>query len=472
MRILLVDPPRANIKNVRTSRVKEPDIGLGYLSSNSKKSGYETAVIDAFAESLSFPELEKRIAAFRPQVVGMPVFTFKFREAAAIAGIVKGINPEIKVVVGGAHATALPKRTLEECRDFDFAVIGEGEETMRELAREIGRGSEEYSGVRGLAWRDGDTVVRNAGRAVIRNLDALEFPDWGAFPLETYFPLYSTSRKFLELPLSGARGCRGRCSFCFRLTRGYIRARSTESIISEIERDISDFGAGSIIFMDEAFTADQERTAELCEGMIRARIPERIHWLCETRVDTVEPDMLRSMKAAGCAHVSYGIESGDQKVLDLNRKGTTVERGREVISWAKQAGLQVDVYYIYGLPHDTLETMKKTLSFSLSVDSDFANYFLFVPYPGTVGMKLAREGRANLRLITEDWTKYGIQIGGAVELRDVKREKLELFQLLSYMLFYLRPRKWKSLLKIVSFKALPVYLAHVLLGMLGMKKPR
>jgi radical SAM superfamily enzyme YgiQ (UPF0313 family) len=240
-------------------------------------------------------------------------------------------------------------------------------------------------------------------------------------------------------------------------------------VIREIERDIERFGAGSIIFMDEAFTAEPERTHELCGELIKAGMSKRIHWLCETRVDRVDPELLRHMKEAGCGHVSFGIESGSQEILDKNRKRTTVEQGYDAARWAKEAGLPVDAYYVLGLPYETRETLRQTRRFALRAKSDFANFFIMVPYPGTLAMKLAREGRANLRLLSEDWSKYGIQIGGAVELKDISRSRLELFQLESYLRFYLRPGKWKNLLQMVNIKAMPIYLFHVISGILAGK---
>jgi len=457
------------MKNVRPSRVKEPDLGIGYISAYLKSKGYETGVIDAFALGSGFGEIEERIKVFKPDCLGMPLFTFKVREAAEIARRAREWNPEIKVFVGGAHATALPVRTLEETPFFDFAVIGEGEFTTFELLEALAAGRGEFGGIKGLCWRDGEAPRRNPPRAFIRDLDALPFPDWGAFPLDKYFPLYAKTREFLELPVSSARGCAGRCSFCFRLTRGYIRSRSEDSVVAEIERDAGEFSARSVIFMDEAFTAEPERTRRLCEAMIRAGLHERVHWLCETRVDRADPGLLALLRRAGCSHVSFGVESGNQEILDRNRKGTTLEQAAQAVRDAKRAGLQVDTYYIFGLPWENRKTMGDTRRFSLRLDPDFANYFILVPYPGTLALKLARQGRANLKLLTEDWSRYGIQIGSAMELRDVTRAELERFQFVSYLVFYLRPRKWKSLFRIVSFRALPVYLLNILSG-LGTKK--
>lgn len=470
MKLLFIDPPRIVKKNVRTSRVKEPDLGIGYLAATAKKAGHEVAVIDAFAEAIGLDEICRRTAEFDPQVIGMPLFTFKVKEAAEIAALTKKRNSDIKVITGGAHATAIPVRTLEEFPEFDFAVSGEGEEPLLEILEKIKTGADDFSDVKGLSWRRDGKVIKNVPRPAIRDLNALPFPDWSLFPLELYFPLYTVTREFLELPISSARGCNGRCAFCFRLTRGYIRSRSAENVADEIERDFSDFGAKSVIFMDESFTAEPERTRELCAAIIRRGIHRNVHWLCETRADKVDESLLTMMKEAGCSHVSFGIESGSQRVLDANRKGITLEQAEAAIKTAKRVGLQVDAYFIFGLPYDDMESMKKTRMFPIRTDPDFANFFILVPYPGTLAMKLAEEGKANLKLLSRDWSDYGIQIGAAMELQDTPRSKLEMFQFVSYLYFYLRPRKLKSLFRIVSFKAAPVYLLNLFKGMIFKKQ--
>jgi anaerobic magnesium-protoporphyrin IX monomethyl ester cyclase len=411
----------------------------------------------------------RRIADFKPHILGMPLFTFKFPEASEIARAAKELDPGIRVIVGGAHATALPARALEQCAAFDAAIMGEGEDTVLELMRAFESGASDFENIKGITWRRGAAIVKNPPRPSIKDLDALAFPDWSAFPLDRYFPLYAATRKFLELPVSTARGCKGRCAFCFRLTRGYIRARSPENVIAELQRDVDAFDARSIIFMDEAFTAEPERTHTLCDHIIQAGLHEKIHWLCETRVDKVSAELLHQMKTAGCAHVSFGIESGDQEVLDKNMKGTTLQQARDAIRMTKRTGIQVDAYFIFGLPYDTRASMERTQSFALNADPDFANFFIMVPYPGTLAMKLAKQGKANLKLLTEDWSQYGIQIGGALELNDTPRSELERLQFTSYLKFYLRPRKLKSLLRIVSFKAVPVYLLNLLRGLLKIK---
>jgi len=468
MKILFIDPPRLLLRNVRTSRVKEPDIGLAYLSSSLKKHGHQVETIDAFAESLNFDEIDQRIRKFDPDVIGLTTFTFKIFEAGEIAKRAKKWKPGVHIITGGAHASAIPVNMLEEFSSFDIAVIGEGEETTCELADKLAAGRS-LEDVKGIAWRNANGITRNPGRPAISNLDSLPFPDWGAFKLELYFPIYSASRTFLELPISTARGCTGRCSFCFRLTKGFIRARSAGNVVAEIENDIGEFNAKSLIMMDETFTAEPERTHRLCDAMIAARIPGRLHWLAQTRCDKADLELFRHMKEAGCIHISFGVESGCQETLDKNGKMITTEQARNAIILGKKAGLQVDSYYILGLPYETRESLLCTRRFALKSKADFANFFVMVPYPGTLAMKLAREGKANMRLLTEDWSLYGIQIGKAAELTNIPRSEIERFQFITYLMFYLRPSKWKNLIRMVSFKAVPIYLYYIIKGIFRKK---
>jgi anaerobic magnesium-protoporphyrin IX monomethyl ester cyclase len=463
MRVLFIDPIRLEAGKPRASRVSVPDIGLAYLSACLKRAGHEAAVIDSSVEKLSLEELFKRAVAFSPDVVGMPLFTYKVPGAMKIARRVKEIVPGVIIVVGGAHVTALPKRTMRDCAEFDFAVLGEGEETLLELVGAIDNNAAGLQEIKGLIQRDGDEIVRSANRGVIKNLDALPFPAWELFPIDKYHPMYS-NRKFLELPVSSSRGCTGRCSFCFRLSRGFTRGRLPSNVIDELIYDIEKFGAESVMFVDEAFTSDKERAHRLCDLMVEAGIPGKLRWICQTRINMLDRDILRCMKEAGCTHISCGMESGSQEILDKNRKGINLESAREAIVWAKEAGLEVDTNYILGLPYETNKAMSETRTFSLTTRADYASYFIFVPYPGTTAMKLARDGKANLKLISEDWSKYEIQTGGVVELDGISRKKLERFQILCYLSFYLRPSKWGKLVKMIGLKTIPSTMLRLISG--------
>jgi len=257
---------------------------------------------------------------------------------------------------------------------------------------------------------------------------------------------------------------------CARVTGGNIRFRSVDSIFEEIEKDVNQHRAQSLVFMDETFTADPDRIATVCDRLIHEGYPERVFWLCETRVNRVSRDLLKKMARAGCRHLSFGLESGNQGILDKLEKGITLGEARDAVRWAKEAGIVVDNFFIIGLPYENSRTIRDTIRFALSLPSDFANFFIMVPYPGTRAMRMAQQGLGGLKLLTTDWRQYGIQMGKALELESVSRSRLELYQFFAYLLFYFRPRNIRNMFKIVNPKMVPVYLWNILRGMLRTRK--
>jgi len=465
MKIFFIDPPRFHTRTVRVSRMKYPDIGLGYLASYMERNRHEIRLLDGIAESFTLANIRTQIEEFNPDVIGFALFTHKVFDAEEIARQAKEINPKVRIVAGGAHATALPRRTLLEFSHIDFVVSGEGELTLNELISAFEQEKNgDFSNIKGLTWKSADGIVRNPNREIIKDLDALPFPEWSVFPLNRYRTMYSANRQSLELPVIASRGCRGRCWFCFRLTGGRVRRRTPRNVLEEIQRNIREYNAKQIIFFDTAFTSDQDFTKALCREFQEARLPDVVTWVCETRVDTVDPYILKLLKQSGCTHISYGVESGSQKVLDSNNKKTTVKQACEAVRWAKEAGLQVDVNFILGLPYETRETLKQTRSLALQMDSDFASFFTFTPYPGTVAMKLAREGKAGLKLLSSDWSLYEIHSGRAAELHNFSIRELERFQFVTYLMYYLRPKKWGNLLKMIGLKSLPGLALRILAG--------
>jgi radical SAM superfamily enzyme YgiQ (UPF0313 family) len=268
----------------------------------------------------------------------------------------------------------------------------------------------------------------------------------------------------LELPVNTGRGCVGRCKFCARVTGGVMRRRSVDNIISEVRHNVERYGCGAIVFMDESFAQDRELARAVSRGMIAAGLHQKLYWLCQTRVDSVDHDTLSLMAEAGCRYIAFGVESGNPEILAQAGKRITKDRVRQAVREAHNVGIQVDNFFILGLPGDTEATIHETIRFALELDSDFVNFFLLVPYPGTEVYEMARRGDNGLNLLTKDWDMYGIQMGRALELATVPRARLELLQFEAYLRFYLRPRRLRSLMRMVKPKVLPVYLWHLIAG--------
>ena len=279
--------------------------------------------------------------------------------------------------------------------------------------------------------------------------------------MHRYLAFYTRDHSLRELPISTARGCPFHCMFCSKVMGETLVLRSVDNVIAEIVHGHEQFGATQFVMTDESFTFRLRRVEEFCDKFIASGLNKKINWIVHSRVD-ITRDVLFRMREANCTHITYGLESGNQAVLDKNVKKITLEQSMKAVRWAREAGLVTDGNFILGLPYDDRNSIRDTIRFALRCNPHYVSFFLFVPYPGTQSMALAKVGEANLKLLSTDWRDYGKQVGGAVELQTVPRKKLEFMQFLGYLRFYLRPSKARPLFQKIDFRTLLEYFKNIL----------
>ena len=413
-RVMVVIPPTRIHRN-RDIGFKEllPHIGVAYVSAAFENAGCDVRVVDSVAENLTLDHLMARLREFRPQILGLTASTYQIHESAAVAAAARRADPDAHILLGGYHVSALPRRTLEEFPDFDTAVYGEAEATVAEFIRRWTVG-EDIRTVDGTAARMPHGIALNPPRTAPQDLDALPFPAFHLMPLDKYRGFYSM-RAARERPLTvcTARGCPYHCIFCFKSTGSKYRMRSVDNVMQEMDRIMDRFHPTQIVFTDEIFTFDKKRTLEFCERMIDSGYHERLHWICQDRVDLADAATLRAMKRAGCTTVSYGIESGSQDIIKSIRKNFKLKQAYEAIRLTREAGIWADTNFIIGHPGETPETVRQTIDFAISLDPDSTSFAILCPFPGTEVARMAAAGQGGLRLLSEDWTTYGKQVGEA-----------------------------------------------------------
>ena len=378
MRIALVSPKWNEMVN------SYPPLGLGYLAAVMEAEGHEVAIFDLGLEPQTPLEEEvQRIAAFGPELVGMTAMTNNYHSAEATVALLKE-RLGCTVVMGGPHATLFRERVAAD-PNVDYVVFGEGEETLRELVRAlVAEGPKPSEGrlaqIQGLCFKSVEGVVCNPARPLIRDLDSLPFPARHLFALSRY-PLYAPNGERMVTLLS-SRGCPYNCSYCFKgiVGRTY-RQRSPENILAEIRSLMERYGYRYFYFIDDLFTIDRRRLSALAEQMIAEGLD--IRWQCLARVDRVTPELLKLMYRAGCREVHYGIESGNQAILERIGKEITLEQVRRAVAWTAEAGILAKGYFMLGLPGDTEETMAETIRFACELELDQAMFSLTTPFPGT-----------------------------------------------------------------------------------------
>jgi anaerobic magnesium-protoporphyrin IX monomethyl ester cyclase len=453
MKILLLLPPKLNeMKRDVGALMISPHIGVAYIAAYLRSAGHAVSIADAVAECLNPHDIGNILSKTKPDIVGLSAMTDRIHDAAAIAELVKKNNPKIKTVVGGSHPSALPKETLAEFDSFDYAVFGEGEETFAEFVKALENNCD-TSHIPGLAFRNGSKPEKGPARPRIENLDTLPTPAFDLFKLDRYLAFYTRSASVRELPVSTARGCPFECAFCSKVMGERVVYRSVKNVVDEISYHHERFGAIQFVMTDESFTLSLNRTSVFCDLFMERGLHKYINWIVHSRIE-VTREILMKMRKANCTHITYGLEAGNQEILDKNAKKITLEKSMNAVKWAREAGMVTDGNFILGLPYENAGTIKDTIRFAVRCNPDYASFFLFVPYPGTRAMQLAKAGEANLKLLSTDWRNYGKQVGGAVELKDVPRKRLEFLQFAAYLRFYLRPGKVRPVFNKIDFKTI------------------
>jgi len=419
-----------------------PAIGIAYVGNYlEQKTGITPALIDARLSRLSVDETIDEIVALRPKVIGISAMTSMIITADKVIRGVKERLPGVKVVLGGFHATFLPERTIEEFPSFDYLAVGESELSFAELVQRILRG-EDCHGIPGIWFNDGAKIVSSGRGHTPPTLDELGEPGWHLYD-SAIMAEYVKS-----LPVMSQRGCPFSCTFCSRPYGQLVRKRTPALVIDEIRRNVERFGVGKIHFYDETFTVDKRHTAAICEGLIGEGLPSRLGFTSMVHANTIDLDLAKLMKRAGCVYVGYGVESGDDDIIKQMKKGVTKERVIRARKILREAGITTMGYFMVGHPNETRKSVLRTIKFMVQLNPDVAAIGIVVPYPGTETWELARKGEGGYINMSLNWADYNKQLGNAVELRNISRREIEFYQLCGYVFLYLFNFRFRDLFKI------------------------
>lgn len=381
-KVLLIFPPynlTEEFSGLAEVGNMQPPLGIGYVGAVLEKAGFEVKIFDAPPLGWNIDKIVAESKNFDPDFFGIFSSTVSFNRAVKLAKALKK-SRNVPVVIGGPHVTALPEEVMKfNC--FDIGVIGEGEQTMVELIKAL-MDKKDLKQVKGIIFRR-IKLIRTLPRPYVDDLDSLPFPARHLMPpLSAYHPTPATYKKFPVGTMITSRGCPYRCSFCFRGVFGNKwRFRSPENVVKEMEVLISKFGAAEIRIWDDTFNADPQRVKEICRLIIKRGL--KFPWTCLGRVNMIDQEMLGLMKKAGCWQISFGIESGNDKVLESINKGTTKKMIQKAVEETCQAGIQSLGFFILGLPGETEKTMRETIDFAKELPLSAANFSIATPYPGT-----------------------------------------------------------------------------------------
>ena len=463
IRTLLINPPYSleerygrNIKQF--GAVTEP-LGLAYLAAALEGSGREVAIHDAPALGCDLGMTVEKITTEKWDLVGVTLLTPMFDSVRRLLREIRRQAPHVLIVVGGAHASALPERTLAEIPEIDFLCIGEGEETIGELVAAL-EGVTSLSEISGLAFRHHGEIIRNRGRGFLKDIDGLPKPARHLLPMKSYQLTASRTKGSTFCPtIIAARGCPFDCQYCSHPAGRTFRHHSVERIIDELKELKDVYQATQVNLEADTLTLKRIFIKDLCRRLIEEEL--HVQWTCESRVDTVDAEILSLMKQAGCWQISYGVEAGVQRLLDSIQKGVTLEKIRETFLATKRAGITIRGFFMLGLPTETYAEAMETIRFAMNLDPLWAQFTITIPYPGT---PMFNELVAQGKLRHEDWSHYNTWGGWAdrrlpyVPAGRTEKEVKEM-QKKALRMFYLRPKMiWRFLRTISSLRDVSKYM--------------
>jgi anaerobic magnesium-protoporphyrin IX monomethyl ester cyclase len=409
MKILLINPPQTFYPGSELPAGNLP-LGLMYIAAVLQKANYKVELLDAFflggdfeqtgetlTVGLSNQQIADEIRNRKPEIVGVAgPFTCQIGNAVETSKVVKEVDPNIQVVMGGPHVTLVSKEFLEENRTVDIAVAGEGEYAMLEIAEHF-EGKRTLSQIKGIAYRRNGEVIVNPRRPFMDNLDELPYPAYDLVDMEQYLnPKKIGYRSFQNRAISmiTSRGCPFNCCFCavhLHMGQGF-RAHSAEYVLNHIQYVVDKYRVKNIFFEDDNLTLDLKRFEAICDGIIKRNI--KIGWETPNgvRADCLNLELLRKMKRSGANSIFVGIESGDQQILDkVICKSLDLNRVVEFAKNSQKIGLKTGAFYIIGFPGETKENMQRTVDFALELKRKYdVGMHLFAATP-SYGTRLYEE---------------------------------------------------------------------------------
>ena len=397
MKLLLIDPPFKSFAGIFSLYFP---LGLTYVAGAAIKAGYECKILDMdaaetkdgsldftkeyesynnYVKALNDPEhptwnlMKKLVTEQKPDIIGITALTTKFGSVIQTAKFCKEVLPDVPIIIGGPHATAMPQLTAQ-IPEADYILRGEGDESIPELLDAI-RDGKDLSQIKGLTWKKDGQIIHNPDREFVKDLDSVAFPARSALlNPENY------SSEDMGVILS-SRGCPFCCSYCFHMWNRQVRYRSVESVIEEIKQVHDAYGTTQFSIKDDSFTVKRSHVLKLCEEF--RKLPFKLTFNCTTRVDIIDDELLNVMKHSGLAQLSVGIESGSTEILKATDKGITHEQILKAAELLNKHGIYWTGYFMIGLPQETEDDILKTLAFLKKSKPYYGGLGVYNPFPRT-----------------------------------------------------------------------------------------
>ena len=415
-KILLINPKISWINSPTYDRIWPP-LSLAYSATILEKNGLNVEIMDANAQNITPQEIIRTSKSFdKIFFTTSPLDKWQCPEPNIKSNFelikeISKVNPDINVI--GAHGTVKPKETLQ-LTNAKTIIMGEPEETILDICKE-----KNLKKIDGIAYKENGKIIINKKRKSV-DINKLPLPAFHLLPMEKYE--YEILGKNFTL-FEGSRGCPFSCSYCFKSVYSKEnRVKAPEKLISEVKYSIENYNVKKGYFIDLEFSINRNLVVQICDFLIKQKYD--FNWTCQTRFDTIDYNLLKKMKEAGCKIIHFGVESGSQKILDKTNKQITVEQMKKTMKIIKKAKIKTVCFFMFGLLGETNEDMEMTIKLAKELNPTYASFHIAVPYPET---------------------EFYNQIKGKIKTEDLfpafygDKDELEKIRKKAYYEFYLRP---------------------------------
>lgn len=463
--ILFINPPLSLTERygaMASAGAENPPHAFLYLGVVTRQHGYNTKILDASAHNMTANDILDYIDNIKPDYIGMTAFTISIDKVASLTKIIKNKNPDIKIIIGGPHISAIPEETFTLYKDFDYALIGEAETSLIDLLKVFKEGGS-LDDVPGLCYRSDGEIIVTAKKVNNYDLKNIGILAWDL--LDGYPNIYSAAASyFSKTPYTDiitSRGCPFLCTFCDRAVFGNkVRSIGIDNIIQNIEFLVKKYGIKSLYFQDDTLLSLTETLDELCEYLIKRKYD--LIWSCNSRINQITETKLEMLKKAGCWKLSIGIESGSEKILKIMNKKINMDQVTEKLKLARKCGIKTNGYFILGSFGETKETLRETIEFCKKVELDTIRVSYFTPFPGS---ELSKQC-LNSGTIKSHWSKFSFYNVVYVP-KDLSEDDLVRTYKKIMKNFYLRPKTIYSYLSTIKR---PENLVNMGKGFYGLSK--
>ncbi|RAU21819.1 hypothetical protein CU669_10965 [Paramagnetospirillum kuznetsovii] len=455
--IILLNPPFLDNEtsyHFNYSSAPYPNPAIGLLAAVLHQHGLDYAVIDAQLNAFS---LNDTLALIAEKSAGKSIAYIGVSNSATTLiendmTTIRAIRtrfPGVPIVIGGAHSSAMPERTLNDCAEIDVVARFEGIQTVVELHDYYTRGGNfpSLADIKGIAYRNEGMPIRTPERPRDNRrwseVGPSRFAEMG--PAKTYM-------------LFTAIGCPFRCSYCFNATNFNFSTRSIDAIIAELKYVVFDQKCSDFWLIDATFAINRKHTEAVLRRMIDEGIAAKARWACTTRVNAVDDDLLLLMKAAGCYLVSFGVESTVDKVLERANKKTSRDMILDAFRGARRAKLQTNAFIVYGHIGETEAEILDTMETIVKINPDELNIGVMVPWPGTEVYDLAAGHREGLDLMDADFKKYDKYFGSVLKHDGISHQRLEFLRVQTYLKLFIANHRYADFIKFCWTSRKGIYL--------------